>query len=120
MKKTWQTSSLNPPTWWQLHLGKGLITISIQYKNGQTFELNTRKAEISIVQAGYHTQIGSGLAVRENVLPTLETAKAWGLQAASEALQEMQREARPDVPWLLCGCFFVAIVLQSCWLLLFR
>lgn len=111
MKHNWQTSSLNPPNWWQLHLGNGLITISIRYEDGQVFELNPRNT-------GYHTQIGSGLATRENVLPTLESAKIWGLQAVSEALEEMAKETHYEIPWLLYMCLIAAVVLQISWMLL--
>ena len=102
-KYTWETSSLNPPHWWQMRLGDGLITISIRY--------GTIANEF-----GYHVDIGSGLSIRRNVLPTLPQAKSWGIQTARSALKEMYQELKPEIPWLLLICLMGAIALHVVWI----
>lgn len=106
-KFNWETSKLNPPLWWQLHLGGGLIVVTIVHRpKGQ--------------EPGYHTSVGNGLATRGNVLLTLEQAKSWGTQSAAEALREMQQELQPEIYWLLLACLVGAIDLHAAWILLFN
>lgn len=113
-KLVWETSKLNPPTWWQLHLANGLLTISIQYRERFDFSVGDKIFK----QTGYHAQIGVGLASIQNVLPTLGEAKAWGIQTANEALKEISQELKPEIPWLLWACLGGAIALHAIWLLL--
>ena len=112
----WQTSSLNPPHWWQLHLANGLITVSIQYR--EKFYSPVGQEKLS----GYHVQIGQGWNARTNILPSLDEAKAWGIQTVCIALVEIEQELKPktEIPWLLWGCLVGAIALQVVWLLLFN
>ncbi|QKQ76576.1 hypothetical protein [Nostoc sp. TCL240-02] len=106
-KLNWEISKLNPPLWWQLHLGEGLIVITIVHRpNAQ--------------EPGYHASVGNGLATRGNVLSTLGQAKSWGIESAGVALKEMSNELQPENPWLLWTCLVGAIALQAIWLLLFN
>ncbi len=113
-KLVWETSKLNPPHWWQLHLAKGLMTVSIQYR--ESFYSPTGNTE----HPGYHVQIGQGWDARRNILPNLDEAKAWGIQAACIALLEIKQELKPkpEIPWLLWTCLGGAVALQVAWILL--
>lgn len=113
-KLIWETSSLKPPHWWQLHLAEGIITVTIQYR--EKFYSSTGEAEHS----GYHVQIGQGWDARRNILPSLAEAKSWGIQAAKEVLKEIHQELQPEIPWLLLACLGGAIALQVAWILLFN
>lgn len=115
-KPTWQTSSLKPPHWWQLHLANGMITISIQYRETFDFPVGDKKIQI-FKQSGYHTQVGEGWAARRNVLSTLPEAKAWGIQAAHDVLKDINQELKPEIPWLLWICLIGAIALHISWVL---
>lgn len=87
----WETSKMNPPTWWQLHLREGIVTISIQYKNQSRFDYHNIQLGC-IPKTGYYVSISTGLAQVKAILPTLESAKDWGIQQAIALMEEMQQE----------------------------
>jgi hypothetical protein len=99
-KLIWETSSHNPPRWWQTRLGDGLIPISIQ-----------------LVQSGYCVTLGMGLATKSRTLPTLSQAKFWGVQSADKVLGEMRQELKRESPWLLFVCLVSAIALHAIWII---
>ncbi|MBD2489039.1 hypothetical protein [Aulosira sp. FACHB-615] len=99
---TWQHSQQNPPHWWQLHLGNGLLEITIK-RNSQ----------------GYCASLGRGKPCREKIFPTLPEAKAWGIKEAKLVLRQMRCELYP-VNWLLALCLLLLGFLGGIWLVYFN
>jgi hypothetical protein len=98
----WEQSALNPPIWWQKRLCNGLITLKINFNNGD-----------------YIASVGNNWSHYQKRFPSLYDAQNWCESEAMRVLAIMKAELSPINYRLFWTCGAIAILLHIAWLRLY-